>query len=138
MEHEKRRNGKTKRDREMADILTFGLNNEKQLALCTVAKKIGVNVTDVARKDYGQKIGALAGIQGFSKERKSFDGPDFAAEMIVFSGMNPQQVDMFLAEYKATGEQPIALKAIITPYNVSWTADALFRELMKEHFQLGR
>ena len=122
----------------MADILTFGLKKEKRSAVCTVAEKIGANVTDVARRDYGQKIGALAGIQGFSKERKSYDGPDFAAEMIVFSGMNPQQVDAFLAEYKSTGEQPVPLKAIITPYNVSWTADALFRDLMKEHFQFGQ
>lgn len=122
----------------MADILTFGLKKEKYSAVCAVAKKIGVNVTDVARKDYGQKIGALAGIQGFSKDRITYTGPDFAAEMIVFSGLNPQQMDTFLAEYKATGEQPIPLKAIITPYNISWTADALFRELMKEHLQMGK
>ena len=55
---------------------------------------------------------------------------------MVLSGMNPQQVDAFLADYKATGEQPVALKAIVTPHNVFWTADALFRELMKEHFRL--
>ena len=46
-------------------------------------------------------------------------------------------MDAFLAEYKATGLPPVALKAIVTPYNVSWTADALLRELMKEHIQLG-
>ncbi|MDD7669048.1 MAG: DUF3783 domain-containing protein, partial [Agathobacter sp.] len=69
-------------------------------------------------------------------EKKQYDGPDFATEMMVFSGMNPQQVDAFLAEYKATGGQPVALKAIVTPHNVFWTADALFRELMKEHFRL--
>ncbi len=122
----------------MADILTFGLKKEKYLAVCAVAKKIGANVTDVARKDYGQKIGALAEIQGFSKDRITYSGLDFFTEMIVFSGMNQQQMDTFLAEYKATGEQPVPLKAIITPYNISWTADTLFRELMKEHLQLGK
>ena len=122
----------------MADILTFGLKKEKHLAVCAVAKRIGANVTDVARKDYGQKLGTLAGIRGFSKDSKIYAGPDFMAEMIVFSGLNPQQVDTFLAEYKAAGKQPIALKAIITPYNISWTADALFRELMKEHLQLRK
>lgn len=122
----------------MADILTFGLKKEKYSAVCAVAKKIGANVTDVARKDYGQKIGAIAGIQGFSKDRTTYTGPDFMAEMIMFSGLNQQQMDTFLAEYKATGEQPVPLKAIITPYNISWTADALFRELMKEHLRLGK
>ena len=122
----------------MADILTFGLKKEKRLTVCTVAKKLGINVTDVARKDYGQKIGAIAGIQGFSKDRTTYTGPDFVVEMIVFSGLNPPQMDTFLAEYKATGEQPVPLKAIITPYNISWTADALFRELMKEHLRLEK
>lgn len=122
----------------MADILTFGLKKEKYSAVCAVAKKIGANVTDVARKDYGQKIGAIAGIQGFAKDRTTYTGPDFMAEMIVFSSLNQQQMDTFLAEYKATGEQPVPLKAIITPYNISWTADALFRELMKEHLRLGK
>ena len=122
----------------MAGILLFGLKKEKECTVRAVAQKIGVDVTAVDRRDYGQKIGTLAGISGFSKERKSYEGPDFAAEMIVFSGLNPQQMDTFLAEYKATGEQPIPLKAIITPYNISWTADALFRELMKEHLQMGK
>lgn len=119
----------------MARILLFGLKKEKNRAVCKAAQKIGADVITVARKDYGQKIGALAGIKGFSMERKSYEGPDFATEMMIFSGMDPQQVDMFLAEYKATGEAPVALKAIITPHNVFWTAEALFRELMKEHVQ---
>ena len=55
----------------------------------------------------------------------------------MFTSRDSQQEDAFLAEYKATGLPPVALKAIVTPYNVSWTADALLRELMKEHIQLG-
>lgn len=121
----------------MAKILLFGLQKEKNRAVCGVAEKIGADVTVVNRRDYGQKIGTLAGISGFHKDGKIFDGPDFAMEMLVFSGMLPTQVDAFLAEYKATGLPPVALKAIVTPYNVSWTADALLRELMKEHIQLG-
>ena len=108
----------------MAVILLFGLKKEKEKAIRAVAQKLGANVTEVARKDYGQKLGALAGIKGFPKEKKQYEGPDFATEMMVFSGMNPQQVDAFLADYKATGEQPVALKAIVTPHNVFWTADA--------------
>ena len=120
----------------MAVILLFGLKKEKEKVVRAVAQKLGANVTEVARKDYGQKLGVLAGIKGFLKEKKQYDGPDFATEMMVVSGMNPQQVDAFLAEYKATGGQPVALKAIVTSHNVFWTADALFRELVKEHFRL--
>ena len=121
----------------MAKILLFGVNTQKDRAVRVAAEKIGADVTVVDRRDYGQKIGALAGISGFHKDGKAYRGPDFVTEMLVFSGMDSQQVDTFLAEYKATGLQPVALKAIVTPHNVSWTADALYRELMKEHIQLG-
>ena len=121
----------------MAKILLFGVSTQKDRAVRVAAEKIGVDVTAVNRRDYGQKIGTLAEISGFHKNGKIYNGPDFAMEMLVFSGMDSQQVDAFLAEYKATGLPPVALKAIVTPYNVSWTADALLRELMKEHIQLG-
>jgi len=107
----------------------------KRPAVRVAAEKIGADVTAVNRRDYGQKIGTLAGISGFHKDGKIYDGPDLAMEMLVFSGMMPQQVDAFLAEYKVIGLPPVSLKAIVTPHNVSWTADALFCELMKEHFQ---
>ena len=54
-------------------------------------------------------------------------------EMLVFSGMNQQQVDSFLKEYRNRGIEQIGCKAIITPDNVFWTAEKLFRELLKEH-----
>ena len=119
----------------MAKILLFGVSTQKDRAVRVAAEKIGADVTAVNRRDYGQKIGTLAGISGFYKDGKIYDGPDFAMEMLVFSGMMPSQVDAFLAEYKATGLSTVALKAIVTPHNVSWTADALFRKLLKEHFQ---
>ena len=67
----------------MAVILLFGLKKEKEKAVRAVAQKQGANVTEVARKDYGQKLGALAGIKGFPKEKKQNEGPDFATEMMV-------------------------------------------------------
>ena len=111
--------------------------NDMGNTIVMITHDLGVDVTAVNRRDYGQKIGTLAEISGFHKNGKIYNGPDFAMEMLVFSGMDSQQVDAFLAEYKATGLPPVALKAIVTPYNVSWTADALLRELLKEHIQLG-
>ena len=118
-------------------ILLFRINRDKYAVIQNVCRTLGIRIIDVARKDYFQKLGTLAQIQGFTREAKKYDGPEFPAEMLIFSEMNSDQVDAFLAEYKATGLPPVALKAIVTPYNVSWTADALLRELMKEHIQLG-
>ena len=121
----------------MAKILLFGVSTQKDRAVRVAAEKIGVDVTAVNRRDYGQKNGTQAEISAFHKNGKKYNGPDFAIEMQQISGMDSKQIDEYLEEYKATGLPPVALKAIVTPYNVSWTADALLRELMKEHIQLG-
>ena len=114
-------------------ILTFGLGKEKRRAVRSIAQKNKIQIKEISRKDYNQKLGALAGIQGFAKEKAIYNGPDFPLEMIVFSGIDSAQIDTFLADYKQTGAQPVPLKAIITPHNIFWTVEALFKELWKEH-----
>ena len=44
----------------MAKILLFGVSTQKDRAVRVAAEKIGVDVTAVNRRDYGQKIGTLA------------------------------------------------------------------------------
>lgn len=114
-------------------ILTFGLRKEKIKVVHSIAQKNRIQIKEISRKDYNQKLGALAGIQGFAKEKAIYNGPDFPLEMIVFSGIDSAQIDTFLADYKQTGAQPVPLKAIITPHNIFWTVEALFKELWKEH-----
>ena len=109
-------------------ILTFGLGKEKIKVVRSIAQKNRIQIKEISRKDYNQKLGALAGIQGFAKEKVIYNGPDFPLEMIVFSG-----IDSFLADYKQTGAQTVPLKAIITPQNIFWTVETLFKELWKEH-----
>ena len=114
-------------------ILTFGLGKEKTKVVRSIAQKNRIQIKEISRKDYNQKLGALAGIQGFAKEKVIYNGPDFPLEMIVFSGIDSAQIDSFLTDYKQTGAQTVPLKAIITPQNIFWTVEALFKELWKEH-----
>ena len=114
-------------------ILTFRLGKEKIKVVRSIAQKNRIQIKEISRKDYNQKLGALAGIQGFAKEKVIYNGPDFPLEMIVFSGIDSAQIDTFLADYKQTGAQPVPLKAIITPQNIFWTVETLFKELWKEH-----
>lgn len=114
-------------------ILTFGLGKEKIKVVRSIAQKNRIQIKEISRKDYNQKLGAIAGIQGFAKEKVIYNGPDFPLEMIVFSGIDSAQIDSFLADYKQTGAQPVPLKVIITPQNIFWTVETLFKELWKEH-----
>ena len=119
-------------------ILAFRLDKEKLKAVRATAQKTGFQVKEISRKDYSQKLGTLAGIEGFSRERQQYDGPEFPLEMMVFSGTDSAQLDTFLNAYKQTGTQPVPLKAVITPHNIFWTAEYLYKELLKEHMHFNR
>ena len=80
----------------------------------------------------------IAGITGFKKDGSRYSGADFPAELLVFSGINSSQMDIFLAEYKKEGIEPIGCKAVVTPDNVFWSADKLFREIFREHLFMSR
>lgn len=116
-------------------VLTFDLGKEKLRAVRTAAQKNGIQVKEISRINYGQKLGTLAGIQGFHKDKTVYSGSDFPLEMMVFSGIDSVQMDNFLADYRQTGAPVIPLKAVITPHNVFWTAEALFHELQKEYLR---
>lgn len=64
--------------------------------------------------------------------------PIFRRSLLVFSGINSSQMDIFLAEYKKAGIEPIGCKAVVTPDNVFWSADKLFREIFREHLFMSR
>ena len=119
-------------------ILAFRLDKEKLKTVRSTAQKTGFQVKEISRKDYSQKLGTLAGIEGFSRKSQLYDGPEFPLEMMVFSGTDSAQLDTFLNNYKQTGAQPVPVKAVITQHNIFWTAENLYKELLKEHMHFNR
>ncbi len=115
-----------------ARVLLFHVEAVKASRIESLCKKLGVGTSKIEPAQYAQKLGYLAGIPGFPKEEKSYAGPDFPLEMMVFSSMS-DRLDQFLSEYKKAAISPIGLKAVITPHNIFWSAEDLYKELFKEH-----
>ena len=67
-------------------ILAFGLYKEKLMAVRQTAQKNSIQVKEINRKDYNQKLGALTGIQGFSKEKGIYTGPEFPLDHLLWNG----------------------------------------------------
>lgn len=79
--------------------------------------------------DGGDKAGAKPGI---------YAAIGFPVEMLVLCGLEEGDLDRFLKAYRKAEIAPVPLKAVLTPYNVSWTAEKLFGELMAEHTRMMR
>ena len=116
-----------------AKILLFHMKPDKTKQIEAICRNLKIQTVKVKLTSYNQKLGYLAGITGFNRENDTYTGPDFPTEMLVFSGMDSEMIDTFLDQYKKASIPPIGLKAIITQHNIFWTAEELYKELLKEH-----
>lgn len=115
-----------------AKVLVFHMERAKEKQLRQLCRRLHIDVVKISRRDYQQKIGSLAGIVGFVKEPVT-DAEEFDEEMMIFSGMDSVAIDRFLSEYNKAGMETVSLKAVITPHNIFWTAQEVYRELEREH-----
>jgi hypothetical protein len=116
-----------------AKILFIHIEKSKQRQITVLCRQLGIVPVIVPKRQYAQSLGALAGIAGFFKTGESYDGSELSQEMLVFSGVTTELLDIFLAKYKEAGIAPVDLKAILTPNNIFWNVPMLYEELYKEH-----
>lgn len=116
----------------MGKILLFHVEKQKEQQIKELCEQRGDTCVTISPKNYGQQMGYLAGITGFSK-KVTKGCEEFPEEMLVFSGFTKEKMEEFLDEYQKVPISRIALKAILTPHNIVWSAEALYKELEKEH-----
>ena len=54
-------------------------------------------------------------------------------EMLVMAHFRPGMLEGMLQGFRAAHIPPVALKAMLTDTNATWTAPALYAEIAKEH-----
>ena len=53
-------------------------------------------------------------------------------ELMIFQGFGEEELKQFLNSYKQEGIERITLKAVVTPYNITWTVNDLVDHLKAE------
>lgn len=111
-------------------ILLFNIGKEKSGKIKALCRRLHIQTIDVPKARYNDALGTLLNIGNFTVKEASPE--PLSTEMMVFSGLTSEDLDVFLKEYKDAGIAPISLKAIVTPSNIFWSANRLYKELMKE------
>ena len=107
-------------------VLLSNIPIEKEKTIRTLCEKRSVQVITVPAARHGCTIGEALRGEGVGRAAKK----PFADEMLVLQ-LPGILMDFFLQGLQREGAE-VALKAAVTPTNVSWTADALVRELHRE------
>ena len=113
-------------------ILLYNIPAEKEKTIRALCEKLSVRAVSVPKNRHGCTIGQA--LRGEGADRSALR--PFSEEMLVLQ-LPGILMDFFLQGLQREGIE-VALKAAITPTNVSWTADALVRELKDERQEFLR
>ncbi len=114
-------------------VLLFHVAKEKHEQIKALCRTLEMETVTVGCRQYLEPLGVIAGIKGIPRSGEIYQGADFPLEMMIFSGIPQETLDVFLKKYRECAIEPIALKAVITPTNIFWNAQQLYAELMREH-----
>lgn len=111
--------------------------SEREDRIRAIAEGEKLKVKVIRREDYGQTIGALAGIEELWDKSAIYSGKEIPDEMMVFAGISDEALDHILAGMRAAGIR-INCKSVMTPYNIAWKIPDLYTELAREHEEMTK
>lgn len=120
----------------MGMLLAYELEKGTEQELKSLASALGHQVKAVSSASYGETLGYVAGISGFKRNGVKDTGEKLGSEMLVLCGLDSDAMDQLLGALRER-KLRIPLKAVITPYNISWTSRMLYEELKKEHVSMA-
>ena len=116
----------------MASALLYNFKDAARLQKIRFALfRLGINGRAVAPEELSHPIGYLCNLEGFSPAEGTVEG-GFSDEMLVLCGLSGPQLDALLSSLRRS-RVIVALKAVITEDNASWSSLKLHDELRQEH-----
>ena len=114
----------------MTRVLLYNITGEKLAKIQSAAGLLGLTLIEVPEDAFGNPIGYMLGHEGF---RPSDSQELFSDEMLVMEELCSPLLDTLRAE-----GAPIALKAVVTDHNRTWSSAKLHAELLQEHEAMQR
>lgn len=120
------------------------INNTNKLdSIKGLCAKLNIRIEPVGNKDLGRpilnivsgddKLNVSPGISTTTNIPPMYNMP----EVMIFQGFDETDLKSFLSEYKNAGIEKVALKAMVTPFNIVWTLYDLIEHLKEENARLG-
>ena len=114
-------------------ILAYNFTPERLQALKLICMMLRTQLRAVAREELLQPVGYLAGLPEVAPVSEAYSGDEGQEEMLLMCGFSRQDLDRLLAAVKKGKLRQVALKAMLTPTNCTWSGLQLLQELSQEH-----
>ena len=110
-------------------VLMYNCSGEQWAKLRQIFLMLRVRIRPVEADQYGLTLEELLD----RSEEKAPVEEDFSDPMLVFCNLPHEKLDHLLTAMGRAGLPRIALKAMLTPTNRTWTSQQLWTELRREH-----
>ena len=110
-------------------VLMYNCSGEQWAKLRQIFLMLRVRIRPVEADQYGLTLEDLLGRSG----EKAPVEEEFSDPMLVFCNITHEKLDHLLTAMGRAGLPRIALKAMLTPTNRTWTSQQLWTELRREH-----
>ena len=110
-------------------VLMYNCSGEQWAKLRQIFLMLRVRIRPVEADQYGLTLEELLG----RSEEKAPVEEEFFDPMLVFCNLPHEKLDHLLTAMGRAGLPRIALKAMLTPTNRTWTSQQLWTELRREH-----
>ena len=110
-------------------VLMYNCDGEQWSKLRQIFLMLRVRIRPVEADQYGLTLEELLD----RSEEKAPVEEEFSDPMLVFCNLPHEKLDHLLTAMGRAGLPRIALKAMLTPTNRTWTSQQLWTELRREH-----
>ena len=110
-------------------VLMYNCSGEQWAKLRQIFLMLRVSIRPVEADQYGLTLEELLD----RSEEKAPVEEEFSDPMLVFCNLPHEKLDHLLTAMGRAGLPRIALKAMLTPTNRTWTSQQLWTELRREH-----
>lgn len=122
--------------KETGTVLLYNFSGVREQEIASLCQSCGLHVVRVAPPDFRETIGSL-----LMKDAKgtSLAAPvqaAFSEEMMVIAS-DRSTLEKLLAGFRERKLKAVALKAMVTPVNISWTSVVLHEHLKEEHERMN-
>lgn len=118
----------------MSKVFLYNITGDKAVKIKLLCRKLYLTAQVVEPEAFGHKIAYLLGI---SDDNSVAPDSGFTEEMLYLSNIPGPVMSIFLDQLRRK-KIPVALKAIQTDTNISFTSYELYKELCEERTALSK
>ncbi len=117
-------------------VLLYNFSGERLAGVKKALVSVKAMPKEVAKADYGEKLGYLAEITGYTAGGTAAD--DFDEEMLVMCGFQRRDLEILLMTLRKYVSGGVALKVMITETNAAWNSCELYHAVKADHEEMQR